>query len=74
MRYNYKYGILFKFNPSMDVVLNKRFGYMTILELFYNFTREYKKDDVVNFTYNKNSAKKIIDWFNKEGYKINMMD
>ena len=43
MRYNYKYGILFKFNPSMDVVLNKRFGYMTILELFYNFTREYKK-------------------------------
>lgn len=74
MRYNYRYGILFKFDPSMDMIINSPYGYMTILSLFYDFTREYKKGDVVNFTYNKSSAKKIIDWFDKEGKKINLMN
>lgn len=74
MKYNYKYGILFKFNPCMDVILNKPFGYSVILDLLYNNTRDYKKGDIINFTYNKGNNKRIIQWFNNKGYKINLME
>lgn len=65
MKYNYKYGILFKFNPIMDLIINKPFGYMILLSLFNENSRDFKEGDKINFTYNKGNNKKLLNWYNK---------
>jgi len=52
--YNQQYGILFNFNPVMQCILGKFFGWMLVLEA-HNDTRPLKEDDKVLFTYNNQS-------------------
>ncbi|GEM_PF-4054523 len=63
MKYNEKYKIKFAFNPVAQCLLGQCFGWLMILELYYE-SRDYREGDEVGFTYHKSNADKCVNYIN----------